>query len=68
MSNAISNVMFRGLFVTPHQQKQTTTAGSVANHQNNDPIFKQRDAATSQAVNMFGGPQGADGHQYMAIA
>ena len=51
----------------PQQKQNVETTGSVAN--NNDPIFKSRNAETTGAVAMFGGMGGAsqDGH-FMAVA
>ena len=50
------------------QTKKAETTGTIAN--NNDPIFKQRNAETTGAIAMFGQMDGAQQHQgsFMAWA
>ncbi len=46
--------------------KPAETTGTIA--KNNDPLFKQRNAETTGAVAMFGGPQGQHQGSFMAVA
>jgi len=49
------------------QAKKAETTGTIAN--NNDPIFKQRNAETAGAIAMFGGMNGAQQQgRFMAMA
>ena len=48
--------------------KKAETTGTLANNQN-DPLFKQRNAETAGAIAMFGGMNGAQQEgRFMAMA
>ena len=49
-----------------HPQK-TETTGTIANNNNNDPIFRSRNTETTGAIAMFGEMNSAGGH-FSAVA
>ena len=49
------------------QPQKAETAGTIANNNNNDPLFKMRNTETAGAIAMFGDVNNAGGH-FSAVA